>query len=106
MITKMRMFPVLERWPFGEQAHSVREIIQGLAGWVPPAYTPRPTADVPELFERLLSSNFNTRLRRSWIRVRCALGCSTETEELISRHVIRTNGWILEEKFFPTVWVE
>lgn len=100
MITKMRLFPVMERWPFRDQkVRSVRDIIQGLAGWVPPTYTSRPTADVPELFETLLRRHFNTRLRRSWIRVRCALGCSTETEELISRHVIHTNGWVLEEKF-------
>ena len=89
-----------------QKARSVREIIQGLAGWVPPTYTPRPTADVPELFRSLLGNRFNTRLRSSWIRVRYALGCTTETEELIYRHFIRTNGWVLEEKFFPTVWVE
>lgn len=75
-----------------QKARSVREVIESLVSWTPNQFTPRPTAEVPDLFETLLCHHPNTRLRRSWFRVRVAMGCGNKTEVMIAKYDLRANG--------------
>lgn len=86
------------------KARSVREIIQGLVGWVPSPYTPRPTAQVQELRVELQSKFFTTRLQLTGVLVRRVLGVATQQEAYIA--AIRCTGWNYYEQYFPTQFVE
>lgn len=86
------------------KARSVREIIQGLVGWTPSPYTPRPTAQIQDLRVELQSKFFTTRLQLTGVLVRRVLGVATPQEGYIA--AIRFMGWNYHEHYFPTQFVE
>lgn len=91
MIRKLKMFPVMERWPFVEQ-------------YQPDLRQPRPTAEVEELRVQLQRHSFSTRLQLTGVLVRRVLGVATPQEVYIAS--IRFMGWNYYEQYFPTQIVE